>query len=55
MSDTYRVVTRNIGDTYTVMFEGTKQACWKFVEGRWGHRPPFAAVTKRTSNFESLF
>ena len=51
----YRVVTRNFGGTFTVWHEGTKAQCWKWIEGRYGHRPPFAAVTKKQSGFDSLF
>ena len=49
-----RVVTRDFGDKYTVMFEGTRAQCRAFILGRWGHWPPFAAITQRTGNFHHI-
>jgi len=51
----YRVVTRNINETYSVVFEGTKSECRKYISGRWGHWPPFAAITTRDTNFHCCF
>lgn len=50
-----RVVTRNHGDTYTVWFEGTRAECRRWIIGRYGHWPPFAAITQRTHNFHHVF
>jgi hypothetical protein len=50
----HRVVTRNFGDTYTVMKEGTRAECRRFIIARWGHWPPFAAITTRTTNFHNI-
>ncbi len=51
---TFRVVTRNFGDTYSVMYEGTRAQCKTFIRSRWGHWPSFAAITQRTSNFHRI-
>ena len=55
----YRVVTNDfIGKDElrcTIHFEGTKSQCWKYIVGRWGHKPPWAAITTRTSNFSRCF
>lgn len=51
----HRLVTRNGNGTFTIMFEGTKRACEKFALGRWGHYPPFMAITTRKSNFDRCF
>jgi hypothetical protein len=50
----YRVVTRDWGDKYSVMFEGTRAQCRQYILGRWGHWPPFAAITTRTTNFQHV-
>lgn len=48
---TYRVVTRNIGDTYSELFSGTRAECRRYMIGRWGHFPGFAVITTRSENF----
>jgi hypothetical protein len=52
---TCRVVTRNHNGSYSIVHEGTRPECKRFIIGRWGHWPPFAAITTRESNFDSLF
>ena len=55
---TYRVVTKDFGGKdigYSVLYEGTRTECRRYILGRWGHIPPFAVVTTRTSNFEKCF
>ncbi len=54
-SKKYSVVTRNHNETYSWMFSGTRAECRKFILGRWGHWPPFAAITARESHFERCF
>lgn len=53
---THKVVTRNFGGTYTVWCEGSRSDCEKWILGRYGHFPPFAAIcTIRRTNYETLF
>jgi hypothetical protein len=53
--NTLRVVTRDSNGSYTVLFSGTRSECRAFMLGRWGHFPPFAAITSRTSNYHRVF
>ena len=54
----YRVVTRdhspNDVQHYTVWFEGTRARCRAWILGRYGHWPPFAAITQRHDNFQHI-
>jgi hypothetical protein len=50
----YHVVTRDHGDSYSLMFSGTRAECRRYIIGRWGHWPPFAAITTRTRNFQHI-
>ena len=50
----FNVVTRDHGDTYTLMFSGTRSECRRMILGRWGHWPSFAAITTRTHNFQHI-
>lgn len=50
----FRVVSRDWGDKYSVLFEGTRSQCRRYILGRWGHWPPFAAITTRASNFHHV-
>ena len=51
----YRVVTRNFGEKYSVVYENIKSRCEKYVCLRWGHWPPWAAVTSRDRDFHRCF
>lgn len=55
MKRVYRVVTRNGNESYSVMREGTRAECRHMILGRWGHCPPFAVITTRTSDFHRCF
>jgi hypothetical protein len=50
----YRVWTKNIGDTVSIMTEWrSRSECKRFIIGRWGHWPPFAFIS-RCENAESF-
>lgn len=54
----YRVVTRDHSrddnEHYTVWYEGTRAKCRAWILARYKHWPPFAVITKRTSNFNRI-
>jgi len=47
----FHLVTRDLGDSYSVLHAGTRRSCFRYARGRWGHMPGFAAVTTRTRDF----
>lgn len=55
MKRVYRVVVRNSNESYNVMREGTRAECRHMILARWGHWPPFAVITTRTSDFRRRF
>lgn len=43
----YRVWTKNFDGNYTTMNDWTtRNNCRKMIIGRWGHKPPFAFISK---------
>ncbi|MBY0226140.1 MAG: hypothetical protein K2Q28_10080 [Hyphomicrobium sp.] len=52
---TFLVITRNFDETHTVWFAGARAICRHWILGRYCHRPPFAAITQRTAQFERCF
>lgn len=41
----YYVVTANAFGSYSVLHQGARAACRRYIVGRWGHWPPFVHIT----------
>ena len=44
------VWTNDLGEQVTRHFSGTYRQCRKYITGRWGYWPPFAAISRSTDS-----